>query len=127
MRRLLPGWGRSCVKTAAHSAPAACRYAGKLEAAARDALLPRLQAALDELLEAATPTEVRTVSARELATVCPASTIPANFKGGGGETPDAAVRVVTVGGGGCPCGGTHVKDTAASRWRRSDRRAARPK
>jgi len=69
-----------------HFTPGAyVEYEGKLDAAAREALLPKVQGALDELVSAAVATCVATVE---------------------------GVRVVTIGGQGCPCGGTHVNDTS---------------
>eukprot|EP00908_Phaeocystis_cordata_P009040 Transcript_19765.p1 GENE.Transcript_19765~~Transcript_19765.p1 ORF type:complete len:263 (-),score=78.78 Transcript_19765:320-1108(-) len=57
-------------------------YAGALSVEEREALLPRLQAALDQLVEEALPVEV--------------------------STADDGGRVVSIGGVGCGCGGTHV-------------------
>lgn len=69
-----------------HFTPGAyVEYDGKLEAAEREALLPKLQAAMDALIGKGCPTQVVTVD---------------------------GVRVVHVGGQGCPCGGTHVNDVA---------------
>ena len=68
-----------------HFTPGAyVEYDGKLEASARDALLPKLQASLDQLIAQAVPTVVHSLDAQ---------------------------RVVSVGGQECPCGGTHVLDT----------------
>ena len=70
-----------------HFTPGAyVEYDGKLEASEREALLPKVQAALNALIGKAVPTVVR-------------------------ESEDG-VRIVSVGGQDCPCGGTHVKDTA---------------
>ena len=91
-----------------HFTPGAyVEYDGKLEAGVRDALLPQLQAAMDELIAKAVPTVVQSVDAQALDTVCPLNALPAdrNLWGKGW------VRVVNVGGLGCPCGGTHVNDT----------------
>eukprot|EP00966_Prymnesium_polylepis_P102776 2381333-Prymnesium_polylepis.1 len=57
-------------------------YAGKLSVEEREALLPRLQEALDGLIAEGLPVEV--------------------------ETKDGS-RHVTIGGVGCGCGGTHVR------------------
>ena len=68
-----------------HYTPGAyVEYEGKLEASEREALLPKVQAALDALIAQAVPTIVQSTG---------------------------GVRVVNVGGQGCPCGGTHVRDT----------------
>jgi len=91
-----------------HFTPGAyVEYDGKLDAAERDALVPRLQASMDELIAKAVPTVLQTVDAQKLDTVCPPNALPAdrNLWGSGW------VRVVCVGGLGCPCGGTHVRDT----------------
>jgi len=82
-------------------------YEGKLEAAERDALVPKLQAAMNELIDQAVPTKVVTVDASELGAVCPPNSLPSDPKLWG----TGWVRVVCVGGQGCPCGGTHVSDT----------------
>jgi len=65
-------------------------YEGKLDASDRDTLLPKVQAEIEELIAAAIPTEV----------------VPQQPVSEAG-----VVRVVSVGGQACPCGGTHVKDT----------------
>lgn len=62
---------------------------------------------MDELIGAGIATVVQQVDAQQLDTVCPLNALP----------PDRSlwgkgwVRVVQVGGIGCPCGGTHVGDT----------------
>jgi len=91
-----------------HFTPGAyVEYEGKLDAAERDALVPKVQAAMDELISAGVPTLVKTVEGPTLGQHCPAGSIP--------EDPTlwgvGWVRVVSVGGQGCPCGGTHVNDT----------------
>jgi Ser-tRNA(Ala) deacylase AlaX len=91
-----------------HFVPGAyVEYDGKVDAATREALVPKLQASMDALIEESIPTKVAQVEAQKLDEACPPSALP----------PDRAqwgsgwVRVVTVGGQGCPCGGTHVRDT----------------
>jgi len=59
----------------------------RMSAPEREALLPRLQAALDELRAEDAPTTV--------------------------EADAAGTRIVTIGGLACPCGGTHVPSAAA--------------
>ena len=62
---------------------------------------------MDELIARSVATVVQTVDASRLGDVCPPSALP--------EDPSlwgkGNVRVVTVGGQGCPCGGTHVLHT----------------
>lgn len=92
-----------------HFTPGAyVEYDGKLDAAARDELLPRLQASMDELIGKQIATEVKQVDAQQLDTACPPNALPADKSLWG----SGWVRVVCVGGLGCPCGGTHVRDTA---------------
>ena len=78
------------------------------EAAEREALVPKLQESMDRLISEGVATVVQSVEAQQLDTVCPPSTLPAdrNLWGTGW------VRVVSVGRLGCPCGGTHVRDTS---------------
>jgi len=83
-------------------------YAGLLSVEERNDLRPRLQAAIDSLVTDAIPTEVFTVPAHELGEYCAEDTLATNYKDGGSEH----VRLVNVGGVCCPCGGTHVADTA---------------
>jgi len=61
-------------------------YKGKLTAEERDELLPRLQVEVDRLVTEGIPTSV--------------------------EYDSEGMRIVTVGGTACPCGGTHVASTA---------------
>ena len=92
-----------------HFTPGAyVEYDGKLEAAEREALVPKLQESMDRLISEGVATVVQSVEAQQLDTVCPPSALPAdrNLWGTGW------VRVVSVGGLGCPCGGTHVRDTS---------------
>ena len=91
-----------------HFTPGAyVEYDGKLDAAEREALLPKLQANMDELIGERIPTVVQNVDAQKLDTVCPPNALPADKSLWG----SGWVRVVCVGGLGCPCGGTHVRDT----------------
>lgn len=91
-----------------HFTPGAyVEYDGKLDAAEREALVPKLQAAMDELIGEQIATRVETVDAQKLDTVCPLNALPPDRSLWG----SGWVRVVCVGGVGCPCGGTHVRDT----------------
>ena len=92
-----------------HFTPGAyVEYEGKLDAAERDAIFAKLQAAMDGLVAQGVPTVVQQVDAQQLDTVCPLNALPADRALWG----KGWVRVVDVGGQGCPCGGTHVKNTA---------------
>ena len=82
-------------------------YEGKLDAAQREAILPKLQSAMDRLIAEAIPTVVKEVDAQKLDEACPPNALPADKALWG----SGWVRVVCVGGLGCPCGGTHVSDT----------------
>ena len=73
-----------------------------------EALLPMLQASMDRLIERAIGTVVQSVEGQKLDGACPANALPADRSLWG----TGWVRVVRVGGLGCPCGGTHVRSTA---------------
>ena len=70
--------------------------------------MPKLQAAMDELIEQKIATVVQSVDAQQLDTVCPPNALPPDRTMWG----TGWVRVVCVGGLGCPCGGTHVRTTS---------------
>lgn len=92
-----------------HFTPGAyVEYEGKLDAAEREALVPKVQASMEQLIAQGVKTEVKEVEAQKLDTACPPNALPPerNLWGTGW------VRVVCVGGQGCPCGGTHIKDTS---------------
>ena len=85
-------------------------YAGILTVDERRELLPRLQTALDALVQQAAPTSVFSVAASELGEHCAITVLPTNYQQD--LDPDKQVRVVEIGGICCPCGGTHVGDTS---------------
>lgn len=92
-----------------HFTPGAyVEYDGKLDAAQREAVLPKLQVAMDRLVAEAIPTVVRDVEGQKLDSACPLTALPPDR----GMWGTGWVRCVIVGGVGCPCGGTHVRDTA---------------
>lgn len=92
-----------------HFTPGAyVEYEGKLDAAERDAIFAKLQGSMDQLIAQNISTVVQQVDAQQLDTACPLNALPADRAMWG----KGWVRVVNVGGQGCPCGGTHVKDTA---------------
>jgi Ser-tRNA(Ala) deacylase AlaX len=82
-------------------------YEGKLDAAERESLVPALQAQMDQLIAQRITTKVMDIDAQALDTVCPLNALPADRSLWG----TGWVRVVCVGGLGCPCGGTNVRDT----------------
>ena len=91
-----------------HFTPGAyVEYEGKLDAAEREALVPKLQMHMDSLISKALPTNVQTVDATKLGDHCSANAIPSDPALWG----TGWVRVVCVGGMACPCGGTHIADT----------------
>lgn len=62
-----------------HFTPGAyVEYEGKLSAEERDALVPKLQASMDELVAKVIPTVVQSVDASKLDTVCPLNSLPAD-------------------------------------------------
>ena len=82
-------------------------YEGKLEAKEREALIPKLQEAMDKLIAEGIKTEVKDVEGQKLDTACPLNALPSDKCMWG----TGWVRVVNLGGQGCPCGGTHVNST----------------
>ena len=67
-----------------------------------------MQASIDRLVAQSIETIIQSVDAQLLGDVCPPNALPADKAMWG----SGLVRVVNVGGLGCPCGGTHVRDTA---------------
>jgi Ser-tRNA(Ala) deacylase AlaX len=97
-------------------------YKGAVPPNDRDALLQRLQDAFHLLLEQDLATEIRVLSVDEADQLCNpdgSATVVMDvtpFK----DPVSQMVRVVTVAGYSCPCGGTHVRSTAelkANRWK----------
>jgi Ser-tRNA(Ala) deacylase AlaX len=97
-------------------------YRGTIPASDRDAILQRLQDAFQLLLDQDIETEIRVVNVDEADQLCnPGGPAPVAMD----VTPFVdpvthKVRVVTVAGYSCPCGGTHVRSTAelkANRWK----------
>ena len=86
-------------------------YKGNIPAEERPALLEQLQHAFAELVESDIETKIEMLSKSDAETVC--NRVAENyfnlndFIGDRDET----VRIVTVAGWPCPCGGTHVKST----------------
>jgi Ser-tRNA(Ala) deacylase AlaX len=89
-----------------------CRVAAPQLPASIDQLLTTdLQASMDQLVAQSIDTLVQSVDAQQLGSVCPPNAIPADKTLWG----SGWVRVVCVGGLGCPCGGTHVANTSELR------------
>ena len=74
-------------------------------------LITRVQASIDQLVAQSIDTLVQSVDAQLLGDVCPPNALPADKAMWG----SGLVRVVNVGGLGCPCGGTHVANTSELR------------
>ena len=87
-------------------------YRGEIPADERPAVLEELKAAFKELVEEDIPTKIETLSQEQAHEVC--NRIADNFDMkdfGGTEEGGVDIRVVTVAGFPCPCGGTHVRST----------------
>ena len=70
-------------------------------------LITHAQASIDQLVAQSIETIIQSVDAQLLGDVCPPNALPADKAMWG----SGLVRVVNVGGLGCPCGGTHVANT----------------
>lgn len=91
-------------------------YEGNLEADEKESLLGKLQKAFDELIEEDFPTKIEIMSVKEADEVC--NRQAQNFDMDIFKDPRSnQIRVVTIAGFPCPCGGTHVRSTAALRDR----------
>ena len=85
-------------------------YKGSIPVEEREDLLKQLKQAFAELVEEDIATEIETLSHEEAEARC--NRVQQNFdlsEFGKGDDP---IRIVTVAGWPCPCGGTHVKSTA---------------
>lgn len=91
-------------------------YEGNLDADEKTNLLGKLQEAFQELLEEDIPTQIELLSVDEADAVC--NRQAQNFDMDVFKDPRThQIRVVTVAGFPCPCGGTHVRNTAVLRER----------
>jgi Ser-tRNA(Ala) deacylase AlaX len=91
-------------------------YEGILEADEKESLLTRLQVAFRELLEEDIATKIELLSVDDADAVC--NRQAQNFDMDIFQDPRTnQIRVVTVAGFPCPCGGTHVRSTADLRER----------
>lgn len=95
-------------------------YRGNVPTDQRAGLLARLQASFQELVDADMPTEIRYDLDRTRAEeLCNAVAGEGYFRlGDQFEDENETVRIVTVAGWPCPCGGTHVKSTGDLKQRR---------
>jgi len=84
-------------------------YEGQIPVAERDTIVHKLQHEVDHLVSEDTPLTVSNVPPSELERLCE----PGIFAHGNPYAALPTVRVVTVAGNGCPCGGTHVPHLGA--------------
>lgn len=82
-------------------------YKGKIAPEEKDELLEKLQKAFQELVEEDIETTIETMSKPDAEEVC--NRVQDNFNLDDFGTGD--IRIVTVAGWPCPCGGTHVRST----------------
>ena len=76
----------------------------------REEFLGRLKVAYQELIDEDLPTNIQTLPVDEADALCNRLAKNFNVKDFTSPTdPNPSVRVVTVAGWNCPCGGTHVK------------------
>lgn len=88
-------------------------YKGKLPAEkTKDEILSGLKEAFQEVVSEDIPTEIETYSKQEADELCNRLAQNFDFSDYGEQ-----VRIVTVGGWPCPCGGTHVKSTGGLKER----------
>lgn len=91
-------------------------YEGVLTAEEKSSLLGQLQQAFDELVQEDIPTEIALMSVSEADELC--NRQAQNFDMDIFKDPRThQIRVVTVAGFPCPCGGTHVRSTGELRER----------
>jgi Ser-tRNA(Ala) deacylase AlaX len=90
-------------------------YKGKIPQDERQPLLEKLQAAFQELVQEDVETQIAVLPKAEAEAVC--NRVAENYFNMN-DFGDETVRIVTVAGWPCPCGGTHVKSTGQLRARR---------
>lgn len=90
-------------------------YKGNIPTEERGPILEKLKVAFQELLEEDIPTEILVLEKDEAQRMC--DRIKENYFNLG-DFGDEPVRLVTVAGWTCPCGGTHVKSTGTLRERK---------
>lgn len=87
-------------------------YKGGIDAKEREEFLARLKVAYQELIDEDIPTNIQTLPVDEADALC--NRLAQNFDVKDFTSPtdtNPSVRVVTVAGWHCPCGGTHVRST----------------
>ena len=91
-------------------------YEGTLDAQEKTTLLEKLQQAFHELVQQDIPTEIALLSVQDADELCnrQAQNFDMNMFQ---DTRTREIRVVTVAGFPCPCGGTHVRSTGELRQR----------
>lgn len=90
-------------------------YKGNIPADERGPILEKLKVAFQELLEEDLETGIQVLSKEEAQQLC--DRIKENYFNLS-DFGDEPVRLVTVAGWTCPCGGTHVKSTGPLRERK---------
>ena len=85
-------------------------YEGSVPAEEKDTLLADLQTAFCQLVDEKIDTQIQIMSKEEADTVC--NRQAQNFDMDVFAGRDNTIRVVTVAGFPCPCGGTHVNSTS---------------
>lgn len=93
-------------------------YKGSIDVKEREEFLSRLKVAYQELIDEDLPTNIQTLPLDEADSLC--NRLAQNFNVKDFTSPtdtNPTVRVVTVAGWNCPCGGTHVRSTGALKER----------
>ena len=90
-------------------------YKGDIPADDRGPILEKLKVAFQELLEEDIDTEIKVLNKDEAQQMC--NRIKEDYFNLS-DFGDEPVRLVTVAGWMCPCGGTHVKSTGSLRERK---------
>ena len=90
-------------------------YRGNIPAEERAEALKKLQTAFQELVDEDIPTEIAVLPKEEAEELC--NRLAENFFNMSDYGEDT-VRIVTVAGWPCPCGGTHVKSTGKLKERK---------
>jgi Ser-tRNA(Ala) deacylase AlaX len=91
-------------------------YKGKIPPAEQGPLLQKLQLAFQELLDEDIATEILVLDKAEAQERC--DRIKENYFNFGEFGEDEPIRLVSVAGWTCPCGGTHVKSTGPLKQRK---------
>ena len=90
-------------------------YKGSIDIKERDEFLSQLKVAFQELIHEDIETVIQTLPVDEADELC--NRLAQNFNMKDYTSIDATVRVVSVAGCYCPCGGTHVKSTGVLKER----------